>query len=263
MSEIDRLKKALNFLASHIPGASELADIAVKGSLVMESSHTENPEEDLLTQNINDSQLRNQTMLDNFKTKRLNNLEVGRLYERYIGYLYEGEKWKVTFKGIVDNFNDLGRDLICIKDNVHKVVQAKCWNKDTVVRENHIYQLFGSFTHYRMTLRQALKAVHGRSKTKEMMRNLNIKAVICTSCDLSDTAQDVINHLGIEHRQEKLIKDYPMIKCNINTSSGEKLYHLPFDPAYDTIIIGNVEGEKYVDTIKEAENLGFRRVGTT
>ena len=80
---------------------------------------------------------------------------------------------------------------------------------------------------------------------------------------VSDTAKDVINFLGIEHRREKLLKDYPMIKCNINSSSGEKLYHLPFDPAYDTIIIGNVDGEKYVNTIEEAENLGFKRVGTT
>ena len=89
MSEIDRLKKALNFLTSHMPGASEMADIAVNGSLVMESSHTENPEKELLNQEVSDSQLKNQKMLDNFKTKRLNNLEVGRLYERYIGFLYE------------------------------------------------------------------------------------------------------------------------------------------------------------------------------
>ena len=56
-------------------------------------------------------------MLDAFKTKKLNNLEVGRLYERYVGYLYEQEGWSVTYKGIVDGLNDLGRDLICIKNN--------------------------------------------------------------------------------------------------------------------------------------------------
>lgn len=126
-----------------------------------------------------------------------------------------------------------------------------------------MYQLFGSFTHYRMTLRQTFKTTYGRARAKEMMRNLQIIPVICTSCDLSDTAKDVKNFLNIEHRQEKLIKDYPMIKCNINQRSGEKLYHLPFDSAYDTIIIGNVDGEKYVDTVEEAEKLGFKRVGST
>ena len=51
-----------------------------------------------------------------------------------------------------------------------------------------------------------------------------------------------------------------MIKCNINRRTKEKLFHLPFDPAYDTIIIGNETGEEYVHTIKQAESLGFKRV---
>ena len=66
----------------------------------------------------------------------------------------------------------------------------------------------------------------------------------------------------MEHRQEPLEKNYPMIKCNINKQNGARLYHLPFDPAYDTIIIGNVKGEQYVETVVEAESLGFRPVGT-
>ena len=39
-----------------------------------------------------------------------------------------------------------------------------------------------------------------------MMRNLNIQAVICTSCDLTDTTKDVINFMGIELKQEKLFE---------------------------------------------------------
>ena len=41
MSEVAKLKKALDFLCSHMPGASELAEIAQKGSLVMDSSHAD------------------------------------------------------------------------------------------------------------------------------------------------------------------------------------------------------------------------------
>ena len=73
-------------------------------------------------------------------------------------------------------------------------------------------------------------------------------------------AKDVTKYLNIEHFQIKLIKEYPMIKCNIN--NDRKLYHLPFDPAYDSIIIGNVNGECYANTIKEAQNLGFKRVNS-
>ena len=59
----------------------------------------------------------------------------------------------------------------------------------------------------------------------------------------------------------ELSKAYPMIKCNISKKTGEKRYHLPFDSHYDSIIIGNVEGERYVKTVQEAESLGFKRIG--
>ena len=65
----------------------------------------------------------------------------------------------------------------------------------------------------------------------------------------------------MEYKKKPLTKDYPMIKCNINKNTREKIFHLPFDPAYDTIIIGNVEGEKYVETVQEAVDLNFRHAG--
>ena len=265
MNEIDKLKKALNFLTSHIAGASELAEIATKGSIVLDTNHIDNPETVLIQeQNQTDNQLDlSQKMLDRFKTHNLNNLEVGRLYERYIGYLWEKENWKVTYKGIVDGLADMGRDLICIKGNEHKIIQAKCWSKYTPIREKHVYQLFASATHYRMELRNAYKLSYGRSKAKAMMKELDIKAVICSTNDLSETAQEVVNYLQIlSHQKVKLSKEYPMVKCNINSTNHEKVYHLPFDPAYDTIIIGNIQGEQYVHTVQDAEKLGFRRVGT-
>jgi len=94
--------------------------------------------------------------------------------------------------------------------------------------------------------------------------NQNLQAIICTTTDLSETTLEVVEFLGdaMKHRQEPLEKNYPMIKCNINRKNGERLYHLPFDPAYDTIIIGNVKGERYVETVVEAGSLGFSRVGT-
>ena len=92
MSEVEKLKRALEFLTSHIPGANELAEVVNKGSLILDTSHEDSPEDVLLqnSENLNDAE-KEQKMLDAFKTKNLNNLEVGRLYERYIGYLYEKE----------------------------------------------------------------------------------------------------------------------------------------------------------------------------
>jgi len=50
-----------------------------------------------------------------------------------------------------------------------------------------------------------------------------------------------------------------MIKCNISSKNKEKIFHLPFDQQYDRINIDISKGEKYVSTVKEAEDLGFRK----
>jgi hypothetical protein len=264
VSEVQRLRNALNFLTSHLPGASELAEIAETPSYTLTTNHVENAEMELLeTTTTQFSPRDHQEALDRFKEKRLNNLEVGRLYERYIGYLYEQDGYEVTFKGVVDGFDDLGRDLIARKGNEYKIIQAKCWSKKKTIHEKHVYQLYTSHLHWRMSFRKALQERYGKSEAKKRMKPISsaLKAVMCTTTDLSETAMEVVKFTGMEHRLIPLEKNYPMIKCNINKNTGSKLYHLPFDPAYDTIIIGNVDGERYVETIKEAEDLGFSRAG--
>jgi len=87
---------------------------------------------------------KNQRALDNYIKRPKSNWEIGRLYERYIGYIYECEGWDVVYHGAIKGFEDLGRDLICKKDGIYEIVQAKCWALDKVIREKHIFQLFGS-----------------------------------------------------------------------------------------------------------------------
>lgn len=62
-----------------------------------------------------------QMALDRYWQKKKSKLEIGRLYERYIGYLYEIEGWIVSYQGILKGFEDFGRDLIC-KKNGHVLV---------------------------------------------------------------------------------------------------------------------------------------------
>lgn len=268
--ELTRLRKALDFLTSHLPGATEIAELAEQETLSLSINRPVDAEEHLLEEtgsdNLVSQEERSQAALDAFKEKKLSNLEVGRLYERYIGYLYEEDGWEVSFKGIIEGFNDLGRDLICIRGNQHRIVQAKCWSKNKEIHEKHVYQLHSSTIHYRMSLRKTLKAAgKNRAQIKEIMKSFEIKSIMCTTNQLSETAAEVVKFLGtsqMEHRQEKLSKDYPMVKCNVGRTDKRKLYHLPFDPQYDSIIIGNMDGECYVQTVKEAERLGFKRVGT-
>jgi hypothetical protein len=182
-----------------------------------------------------------QIALDRYWKKHKSNLEIGRLYERYVGFLYESQGWIVKYEGIIKGFEDFGRDLICTKGDEILIIQCKCWSQEKVIREKHIMQLYGSTILYEYE--HSIK---------------NVKPVFYSTTELSAEAKHVAERLNIEVRYDKLVR-YPMIKCNINHQSKEKIYHLPFDQQYDKIIIGDEIGEQYADTILEAENLGFRR----
>jgi hypothetical protein len=185
---------------------------------------------------------RNQLALDRFwkrpKSKRL----LGRLYERYIGYLYEKDGYDVEYLGIFNGLEDLGRDLVCRKQNDSIVIQCKNWSHFKTVYEKHIFQFFGTVFQYR----------HSYPSRKVM-------AIFYTTTRLSDLARRFANELGIELKENlKFDQSYPCIKCNVDLATKEKIYHLPFDQKYDDTKIVNA-GEFYCSTVKQAEQAGFRR----
>lgn len=188
---------------------------------------------------------KNQLALDRYLNKTHSKLEIGRFYERYIGHLYEEDGWTVKFFGIIEGFDDLGRDLICKKGNEIHIVQTKNWSKFRTIREKYMYQHFATTMHYQIT--------------EKLNKKIKLKPVFYATIDYSDMAKKVAKALKIELHTEKLKKDYPMIKCNVNPGTKEKIYHLPFDQQYDKIIIGNTPGEFYAKTINEAVKKGFRR----
>lgn len=187
---------------------------------------------------------RNQLALDRYLSGTLSKAEIGRMYERYIGYLYEQQGYTVEYYGIIKGFEDLGRDLICRKGKEIHIVQAKCWSDKKQIHENHICQLFGTSAHFRKNCRD------GETVSMHLI----------TSTVLSDTAKEIACALGVQYiEQRKLDKSYPMIKCNISRRTGEKIYHLPFDQVYDKVVIELNEGEMYAANVFEAEFHGFRR----
>ena len=195
-----------------------------------------------------------QLALDRYKNRNKSNAEIGRDFERYVGYQYEKKGYSVEYRGIVDGFEDRGRDLLCHKGNTTLVVQCKYWSKKKEIHENHINQLFGTTVKYFLekypdaTFVDFFKA----------LQNKMIIPVFITSTVLSETAKEFAASLNITVVENKTIGDYPLIKCNINKTSGEKIYHLPFDQQYDKVKI-NGRGEFYAMTIAEAEEKGFRR----
>jgi hypothetical protein len=114
------------------------------------------------------------------------------MYERYLGYLYERDGWKVLYNGAIKGYEDFGRDLICVKKNKVEIVQAKCWAKEKVIREKHIFQLFGTTIHYR----------------KEHPNVELFPVFICTT-KLSPEAQEVAEALKVKVKYQELITDYP------------------------------------------------------
>src|SRR3989344_3487518 len=95
---------------------------------------------------------RNQKALDRFWKRPKSNWLIGRLYERYVGYLYEKEGYNVDYVGIFKGFEDLGRDLICQKGDDFIVIQCKNWSQFRTIYEKHIFQFFGTVFNTKMKI---------------------------------------------------------------------------------------------------------------
>jgi hypothetical protein len=70
---------------------------------------------------------RNQRALDRYLRSRKTPWQLGRDYERYIGYLREVAGARVKYQGIFAGLEDLGRDLLAERDGVIEVIQCKRW----------------------------------------------------------------------------------------------------------------------------------------
>lgn len=204
-----------------------------------------------------DSITRNQKALERYLSSKKPPHVIGRDYERYIGYLYEEKGYEVEYIGIEKGIEDLGRDLICKKDQEINVVQCKCWASHKIIHEKHINQLYGTAVKHYLEIQEKAKSKEKLALFPKLIMSGEIKATFVTSTVLSDTAMKFAKALGIQIIQEKKLVDYPMIKCNIS-KQGEKIYHLPFDQQYDKTKVRK-NGGFYAKTVKEAEDAGFRR----
>jgi hypothetical protein len=159
--------------------------------------------------------------------------------------------------GIEKGLEDLGRDLVCIKDNEIEIVQCKCWASHKTIHEKHINQLYGTVVKYFIDHNQIINRKKNLTLFPELISSGQIKAAFVTSTKISETAKKFATALGVKIIEEKPLDKYPLIKCNIG-ANGDRIYHLPFDQQYDKTLIKN-KGEFYASTVKEAEDKGFRR----
>jgi hypothetical protein len=201
---------------------------------------------------------RNQRALDRYWASRKSPWQIGRDYERYVGYLYEQKGFSVRYQGIEKGLEDLGRDLICKKGDRVEIVQCKNWRKDKTIHEKHINQLFGTTV---MFFIQNLKLAGPLELNlfPSLLKQKQISATLYTSARLSETAREFSRILNVTIFEAFPFKKYPSIKCNVSMRDGTRIYHLPFDQQYDRTIVHEERSECYVETVAEAELLGFRR----
>lgn len=188
---------------------------------------------------------RNQLALDRYVKGQKTKWQIGRDYELFCGITYERDGWDVEYYGMEKKLNDMGRDLIAKKNNIHHVIQCKFWAHNKMIHEKHITQLFGTTVEYGMNL----------------SNNITVKAVFITNIKLSDSARKFADKLGVIVKEDTPLEDFPRIKCNVNKDEyGEEslIYHLPFDQQYDRTKI-NKKGEFYAFNVDEAVKAGFRR----
>jgi hypothetical protein len=252
--ELKRAQWALALYEFHFPWLAELRDVDEELSYVdgepdavdgaSEDGREADPAQRWLSKDeylaLSEAE-RNQRALDRYLTSRKTPWQLGRDYERYIGYRREQAGAAVTYQGIFAGLEDLGRDLICETPDGIEVVQCKRWAQRKTIHEKHVFQLFGTVV---------LMRIENPDKT--------IIGTFTTTTTLSERARQFAEQLDIRIEEAVPLADYPRIKCNV-ARDGQRIYHLPFDQQYDTSRIEPAKGERWVATVAEAEHLGFRR----
>lgn len=171
--------------------------------------------------------------------------EKGRNYEIYCAYILYNEGYGIIQEGLNKKLEDKGRDIIAIHRESGKVLIVQCKNWKSEVRENIIFQLFGSYAQWLFE--------NGRK-----LYDPDVVPWIYVTGSVSPVAQDCAKMLKIQIRHLPM-GPFPPIKCNVNKNTGEKIYHLPFDRHYDLVKI-NAKGKGYKFEIAEAIQEGFRHV---
>lgn len=195
---------------------------------------------------------RNQLALDRYclghnKTK----WQIGRDYELFVGFECTQTGYEVDYFGSNMGLEDLGRDIIAKKGNQVLIIQCKYWSEQKVIHEKHIAQLYGTTMCYCME----------NEVQQSFFQKDVVQAVLVTNIKVSDKAREFAEYLGVKVIENHAMGKFPRIKCNVGKDEDgrtTKIYHLPFDQQYDNVKINKPE-ERFVFTVKEAEDAGFRR----
>jgi Restriction endonuclease len=194
---------------------------------------------------------RYQRALDRYRKRKKSNWQIGREFERYVGFHWERQGYDVVYHGAIKGFEDFGRDLIVTgKTGKIALIQCKYWSSHKTIPEAAVFQLLGSTVSF---------FIEKTGRAPDSLVNLmqSIQPYLYTSATLDPKIKDIAAAMGIKVKDQMPMQDWPMVKCNV-AADGELIYHLPMDQMYDRVKICKAN-ECYVWTVAEAEKLGFRR----
>lgn len=184
---------------------------------------------------------RNQLALDRYNTShQKTKWQIGRDYELYVGSIYQKKGYSVDYSGSRLRYDDLGRDLLVRKGLNTIIIQCKYWSKEKQIHEKHVFQLYGTSICYKLD--------HPFE---------TVKCMLITNAEYTQTAYAFAKKMDVTMVSNFPLGSFPQIKCNIG-NSGEKIYHLPMDQQYDSVVISK-PNEFFASTVAEAEQAGFRR----
>lgn len=177
--------------------------------------------------------------------------EKGRNYEIYVAYMLYNDKsilddgYDIIQEGLNKKLEDKGRDIIATHRKTGQVliIQCKNWSEHSMIRENVIFQLYGSYMQWLVDNHKGLTD--------------DVVPCLYYTCDLSPVAEECARMLKVRCVKFPMGK-FPAIKCNVNKNTNQLIYHLPFDRHYDLVKI-NAKGKGYKFSVAEAIKEGFRR----
>ncbi|MFZ2969992.1 MAG: restriction endonuclease, partial [Minisyncoccia bacterium] len=160
---------------------------------------------------------RNQMALDRYlKNRNKSKWAIGRDYEMYVGYLYNQKGYSIEYKGIIDGFEDLGRDIIAKKDNEVCIIQCKRWAQYKEIHEKHIFQLFGTTMEYWIKNFRNYQKPKSFEEFAKFLNENKLRSIFFTSTSVSNKAKEMANALSVEIIENEPLGEFPRIKCNIN-----------------------------------------------
>jgi len=171
--------------------------------------------------------------------------DYGFQYERYVGYLFEAHGYKVIYNGLKRGVQDGGIDLVAKMPRKIRLIQCKRWRQP--VDADVVSRLQGAIQ--RFTWEEC------RGKDGAVSRT-DIRGVLATSGDATPEALALARHLRIFTMTHLEYQPYPAVKARPFPLRGGRFY-LPFDRAYDSLVMNLNGHDRFFFSIREALLNGF------